>query len=82
MSTAGVSRLNRNGPSWAVGAGSSDTTAHQIEEEAQRILSDAVDSAKRLLSAKRPSLDRPVRGLLQQETRENPTLMSRSGRLA
>jgi hypothetical protein len=34
------------------------------------ILSDAVDSAKRLLSAKRPNLDRLVRALPERETLE------------
>jgi cell division protease FtsH len=52
----------------------SDETAHEIEQEARRILSDAVDAAKRMVSEKRAILDGLVAGLLEHETLEMPEL--------
>jgi cell division protease FtsH len=58
----------------ATETGLSDETAHLIEEEARRILSDAVDAAKRLVNEKKAVIDRLVAALLEQETLERQDL--------
>jgi cell division protease FtsH len=58
----------------ATEAGLSDETAHEIEQEARRILSEAVDSAKRLVQEKRAALERLIAALLEHETLEMPEL--------
>src|SRR5258708_35950735 len=52
----------------------SDETAHEIEQEARRILSEAVDAAKRLVADKRAALGRLVAGPLRPETLDRPDL--------
>ena len=58
----------------ATEVGLSDETAHEIEQEARRILSEAVDSAKRMVNEKRAALERLIAGLLEHETIEMPEL--------
>jgi cell division protease FtsH len=58
----------------ATESGMSDETAHLIEQEARRILSDAVDAAKRLVHDKRAVLERLIAALLEHETLEHPEL--------
>ena len=58
----------------ATEVGLSDETAHLIEQEARRILSDAVELAKRLVSEKRAKLERLVAALLEHETLERSEL--------
>jgi cell division protease FtsH len=58
----------------ATEAGLSDETAHEIEQEARRILSQAVESAKRLVQEKRAALERLIAALLEHETLEMPEL--------
>jgi cell division protease FtsH len=58
----------------ATETGLSDETAHEIEQEARRILSEAVESAKHMLSERRASLERLVGALLEHETLERPEL--------
>jgi cell division protease FtsH len=64
----------------ATEAGLSDETAHEIEQEARRILSEAVESAKRLVADKRPALERLVDALLTQETLERDDLIRLLGK--
>jgi cell division protease FtsH len=52
----------------------SDETAHVIEEEARRILNEALDSARRTIAEKRAVLERLVAALLDHETLEMPDL--------
>ena len=52
----------------------SDETAHVIEEEARRILNEALDSARRTIAEKRAVLERSVAALLDHETLEMPDL--------
>jgi cell division protease FtsH len=52
----------------------SDETAHVIEEEARRILNEAVESAKRTIDEKRAALERLIAALLEHETLEMPEL--------
>jgi cell division protease FtsH len=52
----------------------SDETAHEIEQEARRLLSEAVEGAKRLVESKRATLERLVSALLEHETLERPDL--------
>jgi cell division protease FtsH len=58
----------------ATETGLSDETAHLIEQEARRILSDAVELAKRVVNERRAALERLVAALLDQETLERPEL--------
>jgi cell division protease FtsH len=58
----------------ATEVGLSDETAHEIEQEARRILSDAAELAKRAVSEKRATLERLVAALLEHETLERPDL--------
>ncbi len=58
----------------ATETGLSDETAHLIEQEARRILSDAVDAAKRLVTEKRVTLERLIAALLEHESLESPEL--------
>ena len=58
----------------ATETGLSDQTAHLIEEEARRILSEAVDAAKRLVGEKHAALERLIGALLESETLERPDL--------
>jgi cell division protease FtsH len=59
----------------ATEAGLSDETAHEIEQEARRILSEAVESARRMISEKRAALERLVEALLTEETLEKEALL-------
>jgi len=52
----------------------SDETAHEIEQEARRILSEAVEAAKRIVGDKRATLERLVNALLEHETLEGTDL--------
>jgi cell division protease FtsH len=58
----------------ATETGLSDETAHLIEQEARRILSEAVEAAKSLVLERRAALERLVAALLQDETLERPDL--------
>ncbi len=58
----------------ATEVGLSDETAHEIEQEARRILAEAVDSAKHLVHEKRAALERLIAALLEHETLEMPEL--------
>jgi cell division protease FtsH len=58
----------------ATETGLSDETTHLIEQEARRILSDAVQAAKVLVVEKRAALERLVTALLRDETLERPEL--------
>ncbi len=58
----------------ATETGLSDETAHLIEEEARRILSDAVDAARRMVNDKKAALERLISALLEVETLERPDL--------
>jgi cell division protease FtsH len=58
----------------ATETGLSDETAHEIEQEARRILSEAVDTAKRMVQEKRAVLQRLIAALLEHETLEMPEL--------
>ena len=58
----------------ATETGLSDETAHLIEGEARRILSEAVDAAKRLVLEKRAALERLIDALLERETLEHQDL--------
>jgi cell division protease FtsH len=58
----------------ATETGLSDETAHLIEQEARRILSEAVEAAKRLVDEKKAVVDRLVAALLEHETLERPDL--------
>jgi cell division protease FtsH len=49
-------------------------TAYEIEQEARRVLAEAVDGAKRLVQQRRASLDRLVAALLEHETLEGSQL--------
>ena len=64
------------GQKLATEAGLSDETAHLIEDEARRLLGEALEAAKRLVSEKRAVLDRLVTALLESETLE-PTDVER-----
>ena len=58
----------------ATETGLSDQTAHEIEQEARRILSEAVEAAKRLVRDRHAVLERLVAALLEHETLESPEL--------
>jgi cell division protease FtsH len=58
----------------ATEAGLSDETAHEIEQEARRLLSEAVDTAKRMVQEKRAALQRLIAALIEHETLEMPEL--------
>jgi cell division protease FtsH len=58
----------------ATEAGLSDETAHEIEQEARRLLSEAVDTAKRMVQDKRVALQRLIAALIEHETLEMPEL--------
>jgi cell division protease FtsH len=58
----------------ATDVGVSDETAHEIEQEARRILSEAVEAAKRVIHEKRALLERLIAALLEHETLEKPDL--------
>ncbi len=58
----------------ATDTGMSDETAHEIEQEARRILSEAVEAAKAIVGDKRAALDRLVQALLEHETLEKADL--------
>jgi len=62
------------GQKLATETGLSDETAHLIEQEARRFLSEAVDAAKRLVNERRAALERLVAALLEHETLERPEL--------
>ena len=52
----------------------SSETAHEIEQEARRVLGEAVDGAKRLVQERPAALDRLVTALLEHETLEGAQL--------
>jgi cell division protease FtsH len=54
--------------------GLSDETAHEIEQEARRLLSEAVETAKRMVHEKRAALTSLVAALIEHETLEMPEL--------
>jgi cell division protease FtsH len=58
----------------ATESGVSDTTANVIEEEARRVLSEALDEAKESIAAQGDALDRLVEALLEHETLERTDL--------
>ena len=58
----------------ATETGLSDHTTHEIEGEARRMLSEAVEAAKSLLEARRGILENLVVALLDRETLEKPDL--------
>jgi cell division protease FtsH len=58
----------------ATETGLSDETAHLIEQEARRILSEAVDAARRMVLEKKAVLERLIAALLERETLERPDL--------
>jgi cell division protease FtsH len=58
----------------ATETGLSDETAHLIEQEARRILSEAVDAARRMVVEKKAVLERLIAALLERETLERPDL--------
>jgi cell division protease FtsH len=58
----------------ATETGLSDETAHEIEQEARRMLSEAVEAAKGLVASKRATLERLIAALLEHETLEKPEL--------
>jgi cell division protease FtsH len=58
----------------ATETGLSDETAHLIEQEARRILSEAVDAARRMVLEKKATLERLVSALLESETLERSDL--------
>lgn len=58
----------------ATETGLSDQTAHEIEQEARRMLSEAVEAAKHMVQNKRAALERLIAALLEHETLEKPEL--------
>ncbi len=52
----------------------SDETAHEIEQEARRLLSDALEAARIILADRRPILEQLVHALLEHETLEQADL--------
>jgi len=58
----------------ATDVGLSDKTSHEIEQEARRILSEALDAARRMLDEQRATLERLVAELLEHETLEEAEL--------
>jgi cell division protease FtsH len=58
----------------ATETGLSDETAHLIEQEARRILSEAVEAARRMVIEKKATLERLMAALLELETLERPDL--------
>jgi cell division protease FtsH len=58
----------------ATEGGISDSTAHAIEDEARRVLAEALEAAKATIQAHRDALDRLVAALLERETLEKGDL--------
>ena len=58
------------GQKLATDGGTSDATAHAIEDEARRILAEALDEADRALAAHRPQLEALAAALIEHETLE------------
>jgi len=58
------------GQKLATDGGISDATAHAIEDEARKILAEALTAAKETIQRHRPVLDRLVAALLERETLE------------
>jgi cell division protease FtsH len=58
----------------ATETGLSDQTAHEIEQEARRMLSEAVEGAKSMVESKRATLERLIAALLEHETLEKADL--------
>jgi cell division protease FtsH len=58
----------------ATEGGTSDATVHVIEEETRRILAEAVDGARKLITEHRPALERLMTALLEQESVEGKQL--------
>ena len=59
-----------------------DVTAEQIDAEIKRILTDAHDKARDILSSKRETLERVARRLLEIEVMEGEELRQIVGRVA
>jgi cell division protease FtsH len=68
------------GQKLATESGVSDSTAHAIEDEARRILGDALEQAKQTIGKRRDALDRLVAALLEHETLEKADLEKVLGR--
>jgi cell division protease FtsH len=68
------------GQKLATESGVSDSTAHAIEDEARRILGDALEQAKQTIAKRRDALDRLVAALLEHETLEKADLEKVLGR--
>jgi cell division protease FtsH len=62
------------GQKLATETGVSDRTSHAIEEEARRVLIEALELAKKAIESHRSVLDRLVAVLLDKETLEKPLL--------
>jgi cell division protease FtsH len=58
----------------AAEAATSDATIHLIEEEVRRVLADALQTTRAMLTAQREALDAVVVALLEHETLENAEL--------
>jgi cell division protease FtsH len=68
------------GQKLATESGVSDSTAHSIEEEARRILGQALEDARGTISKRRDALNRLVAALLEHETLEKAGLGKVLGR--
>jgi cell division protease FtsH len=63
----------------ATDSGISDLTVHAIEQETRRLLSSALEGAKKIISAHRSEFDRLVAMLLEHETLERAELETTLG---
>jgi len=59
--------------------GVSDLTVHTIEEETKRLLSNALDIAKKIITTHRPQFDRLVAVVVENETVEQAELAQALG---
>jgi cell division protease FtsH len=66
----------------ATESGLSDETAHEIEQEARRILAGAVEAARKLIAHRRAALEQLVAALLERETVEQVELQGLLDRVA
>jgi cell division protease FtsH len=63
------------GQTLATDGGTSDATVHAIEREAQRVLTESVERARRCITEHKAEFERLVEALLERETLERPDLM-------
>jgi cell division protease FtsH len=63
------------GQTLATDGGTSDATVHAIEREAQRVLTESVERARRCIAEHKAEFDRLVDSLLERETIERADLM-------